>query len=108
MFNIFSSRTKEYEDLDGVEFKERFSNSKIATLVDVRTLGEFKEGTIKGAKHIDFMSFNFKNDFSKLDKNKEYFLFCRSGNRSGQACNILAKEGYKVFNLRRGIGDWPF
>lgn len=107
MFNLFSMGTKAYENLDGLKFKEKFTGTAGAVLVDVRTAGEFSSGTIKGAKNIDFMSPSFKEQFLKLDKNKEYFLFCRSGNRSGQACNILAKEGYKVYNLDGGIGSWP-
>ncbi|GCC51531.1 rhodanese-like domain-containing protein [Chryseotalea sanaruensis] len=107
MFNLFSMGTKTYENLDGLEFKEKFTGTASAVLVDVRTPGEFSSGTIKGAKNIDFMSSSFKEQFLKLDKNKEYFLFCRSGNRSGQACNILSKEGYKVYNLDGGIGAWP-
>lgn len=107
MFNLFSLGTKAYENLRGPAFKERFKATKGAVLVDVRTQSEFKGGSLKGARHIDFMSYSFKDEFLKLDKNKEYFLFCRSGNRSGQACNILSKEGYKVYNLAGGIGDWP-
>lgn len=106
MFNLFSSHPKAYEDLKGSAFKEKFIQTK-GVLVDVRTAGEVREGTIKGAKHIDFMSPNFRNEFNKLDKSKAYFLFCRSGNRSGQACSILSKEGYHVYNLSRGITDWP-
>lgn len=107
MFNLFSMGTKAYENLDGLEFKEKFTATSGAVLVDVRTPGEFASGTVKGAKNIDFMSSSFKEQFLKLDKNKEYFLFCRSGNRSGQACNILSKEGYKVYNLDGGVGSWP-
>lgn len=107
MFNLFSMGTKAYENLDGHKFKEKFTGTAGAVLVDVRTSGEFSSGTIKGAKNIDFMSSSFKEQFLKLDKNKEYFLFCRSGNRSGQACNILSKEGYKVYNLDGGVGAWP-
>lgn len=106
MFNIFST-TKAYENLDGVSFKEKFKTTQGAVLVDVRTAGECRGGTIQGAKNIDFMSPAFKDEFLKMDKNKEYFLFCRSGNRSGQACNILSKEGFKVYNLDGGIGAWP-
>lgn len=106
MFNIFSN-TKSYENLDGSEFKEKFKETPGATLVDVRTPAEFSSGTIKGAKNIDYMSASFKDQFLKLDKNKEYFLFCRSGNRSGQACNLLVKEDYKVCNLNGGIDSWP-
>lgn len=107
MFNLFSIGTKAYENLSGREFKEKFTASKNAVLVDVRTAGEFSSGNIKGAKNIDFMSASFKDQFLKLDKGKEYFLYCRSGNRSGQASNILSKEGYKVYNLDGGIGAWP-
>jgi Rhodanese-related sulfurtransferase len=107
MFNLFSFGTKAYEDLRGQEFQQKFTSTKGAVLVDVRTAGEFSSGSIKGAKNIDFMSASFVEQFSKLDKSKEYFLFCRSGNRSGQACSILSKEGYKVYNLSGGVGAWP-
>lgn len=107
MFNLFSTGTKAYENLQGSTFKEKFASTKDAVLVDVRTAGEFSGGTIKGSKNIDFMSSSFKDQFLKLDKNKTYFLFCRSGNRSGQACNLLSKEGYKVYNLSGGVGAWP-
>jgi len=107
MFNLFSLGSKAYENLTGLAFKEKFKTTKGAVLVDVRTLGEFRSGSLKGAKHIDFMSYSFKDEFLKLDKDKEYFLFCRSGSRSGQACNVLSKEGYKVYNLAGGIGAWP-
>ncbi len=107
MFNLFSSDTKAYKNLNGREFKEQFQNVKKAVLLDVRTPGEFASGTIKGAKNIDIMSASFKESVSKLDKEKEYFLFCRSGNRSGQACNIMSKEGFKVYNLKGSVEDWP-
>lgn len=107
MFNLFSSDTKAYKNLNGREFKEQFQNVKKAVLLDVRTPGEFASGTIKGAKNMDMMSPSFKSAISKLDKDKEYFLFCRSGNRSGQACNMMSKEGFKVYNLKSGVDDWP-
>jgi len=105
MFNLFS-RAKEYEDLGGSEFKSRYNEVK-GVLVDVRTPGEFQSGSIRGARNIDFMSASFMERFTQLDKNKEYFLFCRSGARSGQACSILSKQGYKVYNLMGGVGAWP-
>jgi len=107
MFNLFSIGTKNYENLRGPEFKEKYNQSKSAVLVDVRTPGEFRSGTVRGARNIDFMSPNFGSQIATLDKGKEYFLLCRSGSRSGQACNLMAKEGFKVYNLAGGIGDWP-
>lgn len=105
MFNFFT-KTKEYEDLRGTEFKTKYQAAK-GILVDVRTPGEFQSGSIRGARNIDFMSSSFMERFTQLDKNKEYFLFCRSGARSGNACGMLVKQGYKVYNLSGGIGDWP-
>lgn len=107
MFNLFSIGTKNFENLRGPEFKEKFNKSTGAVLLDVRTAGEFRGGTIKGARNIDFMSPAFLSQVATLDKSKEYFLLCRSGNRSAQACNLMAKEGFKVFNLAGGIGEWP-
>jgi rhodanese-related sulfurtransferase len=107
MFNLFSIGTKNYENLKGAEFKTKYNQSKGAVLVDVRTPGEFRSGTIRGSRNIDFMSASFGSQVATLDKSKEYFLFCRSGSRSAQACNLMAKEGFKVYNLAGGIGEWP-
>jgi rhodanese-related sulfurtransferase len=107
MFNLFSFGTKAYENLNGAEFKTKYNQSKGAVLIDVRTPGEFRSGTIRGARNIDMMSPSFASQIATLDKNKEYFLVCRSGSRSGQACNLMAKEGFKVYNLAGGVGQWP-
>jgi rhodanese-related sulfurtransferase len=108
MIDFFKSMfVKNYENLPGEEFKNLFQATTGAVLLDVRTKGEFQGGTIKGAKNIDLMSPSFRQEISKLDKNKTYFLFCRSGNRSGQACTFMAEQQYKVYNLAGGIGTWP-
>lgn len=107
MFGLFSKGTRLYENLDGPAFKQKFSENKGAVLVDVRTPGEYRSGTIQGARNIDFMSPGFKEAFLKLPKDRPYFLFCRSGNRSAHACALLAKEGYEVYNLKGGIVAWP-
>jgi rhodanese-related sulfurtransferase len=107
MFGLFGIGSKNYENLNGRQFKEKFSATPNAVLLDVRTPGEFKAGSIKGARNLDIMSSSFASQLATLDKNKEYFLFCRTGNRSGQACNIMAKNGFKVYNLAGSPSDWP-
>jgi rhodanese-related sulfurtransferase len=107
MFNIFKSAPKNYEDLDGKTFKAKFQQAPKAELLDVRTAGEFAAGTIKGARNLDVMSPQFQQALPSLDKNKEYFVFCRSGNRSGSACDLLAAQGFKAYNLAGGVGAWP-
>jgi rhodanese-related sulfurtransferase len=107
MFNIFKSAPKKYEDLDGKTFKTKLESTSDAELLDVRSAGEFRSGTIAGAKNLDVSSREFQAALSTLDKNKEYFVFCRSGNRSGMACEMLADQGFKAYNLASGIGAWP-
>ncbi|MFN4083815.1 MAG: rhodanese-like domain-containing protein [Bacteroidia bacterium] len=106
MFGNFFS--KSYEDLSGSEFKQVIENTENAVLLDVRTPGEFNGGTIPGAINMDIMSYDFHDKVGSLDKNKTYFVFCRSGNRSGQACSMMSKMGLKSYNLAGGIGAWPF
>ena len=101
--NIFS---KSYQDLDGKIFKQKFQSSNSAVLLDVRTPGEYQSGTIKGAKNIDIQSPDFEKRIAALDTSKEYFVFCRSGARSGRACEFMASKGFKAFNLVGGIAAW--
>ncbi|RIJ34201.1 rhodanese-like domain-containing protein [Pontibacter oryzae] len=107
MFNLFKSTPKNYNDLNGKAFKAAFEKADNAELLDVRTAGELASGTIPGSKNLDFLSGQFQAALSKLDKNKEYFVFCRSGNRSGSACKLLADQGFKANNLMGGVGAWP-
>ncbi|PKV75160.1 rhodanese-like domain-containing protein [Pontibacter ramchanderi] len=107
MFNIFKSAPKNYENLDGKTFKAKFQTAPKAELLDVRTAGEFASGTIKGAKNLDVTTGQFQNALGSLDKDKEYFVFCRSGNRSGSACDLMSAQGFKCYNLAGGIGAWP-
>jgi rhodanese-related sulfurtransferase len=98
---------KNYESLDGRTFKEKFRADKNAVLIDVRTPAEFSGGSIRGARNINIMSPSFRQNVQNLDKNKSYYLFCRSGARSGSACNQMSKMGFRVYNLSGGIGAWP-
>jgi rhodanese-related sulfurtransferase len=103
IMNMFS---KNYTDLDGKSFKEKFKSEKNAVLLDVRTAAEYNSGKIPGAKNIDIMSSSFDSKVEALDKTKVYFVYCRSGARSGSACNLMASKGFEVYNLRGGIGAW--
>ena len=102
MFNsIFS---KKENDLDGKAFRQKFETTDRAELVDVRTPGEFSSASIPGAKNLDLMAADFQSQVQKLDKDKTYFLFCRSGHRSGSAASLFKKLGLKSYNLVGGIG----
>jgi rhodanese-related sulfurtransferase len=93
-------------DLSVTEFSGKVAEAGVITL-DVRTPGEFAEGHIEGAQLIDFQSGNFENEISSLDKNATYAVYCRSGNRSGQAVKVMHDAGFhNVYNLNGGVIDW--
>lgn len=75
-----------------------------AILIDVRTPEEFNEGTIENAINIDFFDDNFKNEVSKIDKDSEIIIFCKSGGRSAQANEILKSLGFN--NVREIQGGY--
>lgn len=85
---------------------QKLLNDKNVILVDVRTPQEYSEGKIANAINIDYMSGNFEQQSSKLDKSKTIMVYCHSGRRSSGAAEILAKKGYKVINLEGGISNW--
>ena len=93
-------------DLSVTEFSSKIAESGVVTL-DVRTPGEFAEGYIEGARLINFQSGNFENEIATLDKNATYAVYCRSGNRSGQAVKVMHDAGFhNVYNLNGGVIDW--
>ncbi|MCK9403645.1 MAG: rhodanese-like domain-containing protein [Chitinophagaceae bacterium] len=72
-----------------------------AFLVDVREPGEFADGTAKGAVNIPLGS--VATQLAKFKGKDSIVVFCRSGNRSGQAKTILEQNGFK--NIVNG-GTW--
>ena len=68
-----------------------------AVIIDVRTVGEFQQGHIKGAKSIPLdMIFSKVAEIKKL--NKPVIVYCRSGMRSSQAASVLKNSGIEVMN----------
>ena len=67
-------------------------------MIDVRTVSEFKNGYVQDAINIEWQDISSIRD--EFEKNQKIFLYCRSGNRSGKANDILIKLGFKnVENL---------
>jgi rhodanese-related sulfurtransferase len=97
-----------YKDIGEIEFAEKCAADSNAMMLDVRTLAEYDAGYIKGCTMIDFFSPDFQQEIQKLDKSKNYYVYCRSGNRSGQACSMMAQMGFngELYNLGEGILGW--
>ena len=101
-----STSTAGATNMDVLEFSKKITESGVVIL-DVRTPGEFAEGYIEGARLIDFQNGNFETEIADLDKNATYAVYCRSGNRSGQAVKIMQDAGFlDLFNLEGGVIDW--
>lgn len=79
-----------------------------AVVLDVRTATEYNEGYIpKGLNYNVLDSLNFVQAVQPLDKNKKYFLYCKSGRRSGKALIMMKDMGFKhVKHLAGGITAW--
>jgi rhodanese-related sulfurtransferase len=76
-------------------------------LIDVRTPGEFRSGHIPGALSIDINGPDFAGEVAKLPKDKQVFVYCRSGRRSQASVAVFFQAGFEnVANLTHGIGDW--
>lgn len=76
-------------------------------LIDIRTPKEYDEGYIEGAININFFDRDFNAQMAKLDKDKELYIYCRSGNRTGKAAKRLKDQGFtKIYDLQGGILNW--
>ncbi len=63
-------------------------------LLDVRTAAEYAEGHLEGAKQLDFNGGEVAAAIPSLDPDAEYLVYCRSGNRSGQAIALMQQAGF--------------
>ncbi|WP_430411775.1 rhodanese-like domain-containing protein [Kordia sp.] len=99
--------TDQVEILDTPTFKEAISNENVQ-LIDVRTGFEYTSGHIENAINIDFFDrANFNENFSRFDRNKPMYLYCRSGNRSQRTAKKLLKIGFKkIYDLKGGYKAW--
>lgn len=92
------------EQLSANEVKELLSEGNALNIIDVREVDEVEAGKIPGAIHIPLGLLEFR--MQDLDKSKEYILVCRSGARSGRACQFLDGYGFKVINMAGGMLAW--
>lgn len=76
-------------------------------VLDVRTPEEFAEGHVEGATLIDFYEPDFAERIAALDRGTTYVVYCRSGNRSGQATALMAEQGFVAVNdVGGGVLAW--
>jgi len=82
-------------------------NNPDFVIIDVRTPEEFAEGHIENAVNLDYYSETFRDEVNKLDKNKRYLIYCRSGRRSSNALSVMEELGFReAYNVLGGIIEW--
>ncbi|OIQ20188.1 MAG: rhodanese [Flavobacterium sp. MedPE-SWcel] len=95
-------------DLSQQEWWEKAQQDNNAVILDVRTEDEFSRGIIPEAINIDiYKGQGFVYAVEELDKDKNYYVYCAAGARSGQACNVMSQLGFNtLYNLAGGISQW--
>ena len=95
-------------DLSQNEWAKALTEQPQAVVLDVRTEEEFESGYIPNAINIDIQMGNiFIDEINTLNKNKSYYVYCRSGARSAQAVQLMRDLGFnETYNLLGGILDW--
>jgi rhodanese-related sulfurtransferase len=78
-----------------------------AIVLDIRTPDEYRDGIIEGAVNIDFYAPDFADQLAALDRDATYVVYCRSGNRSGEAMRTFADLDFQeVSEIDGGIVNW--
>ena len=95
-------------DLSQKDWTRKLEEDQNSIVLDVRTEEEVNEGIIPNAVHIDiYKGQGFIYEVDALDKTKNYYVYCKSGGRSAQACAIMNQLGFETtYNLVGGFSEW--
>lgn len=104
--SLFGGQT-DGSNLDANAFQKMSSEDPNAILLDVRTYQEYQSARIPNSILIDIYQPTFVDQIDRLEREKSYYVYCRSGHRSLAACKQMKLMGFeKVFNLKSGIIGW--
>ncbi len=95
-------------DIDQNKWRTQLESEEDCLIIDVRTSEEFEELRLPNSINIDFYNpQDFMQELEKLDKNKIYYIYCRTGSRSANTCELMKEIGFaKTYNLLGGITEW--
>lgn len=102
-----SAQSDSIDTLAPQAFIKQAKADTTSIILDVRTPGEYKEEHLAGAQQLDFLNSEaFDAGIKQLDNTHTYYVYCRSGKRSHNACIKMKKQGLKVFDMEGGILNW--
>ena len=95
----------EYGDVTVEQAKQLIEEKSNLVILDVRTVSEYDDSHIEGALNIPVQEIEGRLD--ELAKNDEILVYCRTGNRSFTAIEIMNAEGFtKIYHMNHGITAW--
>ena len=95
------------EILAPTEYMKLLQSDSNAYLLDVRRPDEYAAGHLPGAALLDVTdSVAFARGVELLDKEKNIYIYCRSGRRSRKAADILTSKGFNVRDMQGGYNAW--
>ncbi|AXT56229.1 rhodanese-like domain-containing protein [Aquimarina sp. MMG015] len=96
------------EDITQDQWEDLIAKDTNAVILDVRTEEEVEDGFIPNMLNLDIrQGQGFLDEVQKLDKSKNYYVYCRSGARSAQACTLMNQMGFETtYNLIGGFMSW--
>ena len=97
-----------YVNITAEEAKQIMDAEEGYIILDVRTQEEYDQGHIPGAMLIPNTEIETRAEDELLDKDQLILVYCRSGNRSKKAAEILVELGYTNIKEFGGIIDWPY
>jgi rhodanese-related sulfurtransferase len=106
LWSFFGNRFRGVKEVDPPGALQLI-NHKDAIVLDVRERSEYDAGHVLNSKFIPLGK--LKERMGELEKYKDHpiVVICRSGNRSGTACFLLAKQGFaQAYNLAGGVLAW--
>ena len=76
-------------------------------VLDVRTPEEFANGRLPGAVNVNIQVPDFQRRLAALDRGKTYLVYCRTGNRSARAIQVMQRLGFQsLYHMTEGILRW--
>ncbi|MEA1879156.1 MAG: rhodanese-like domain-containing protein [Campylobacterota bacterium] len=94
-----------FESVDAKQAIAMIENDTNTSLLDVRTIQEYKEGHLRDATLIPVEHLAQNLGMLKNEKNKKILVYCATGNRSVYASRVLKKHGFTPVNIKGGIMD---
>lgn len=92
-----------FESIEAKQALILLENDENVSLLDVRTIEEYKNGHLRDATLIPVQALENNLGMLKQDRNKKIIVYCRTGSRSVAASRILKEHGFTPINVKGGI-----